>query len=107
MIFNIVVNLIFIPKYRYIGAAWVTTATEFLVTFFMLILIYKTINYLPKFRVIRPLIAGGAMAGFIYLFNNWNIFLLVIGGLIVYSTALYLIGGIKKEEVQLLTKRDI
>ena len=58
MIFNIIINLIFIPRYRYVGAAWTTTATEFLVTMAMIILIYKTIHYLPKFRIIKPLIAG-------------------------------------------------
>jgi len=107
MIFNIVTNLIFIPKYRYVGAAWTTTATEFLVTLCMSILIYKAINYLPKFRIIKPLIAGGAMAGFLYLFSNWNVFLLVPGGLIIYLAILYLIGGIKKEEILLITKKEI
>jgi O-antigen/teichoic acid export membrane protein len=107
MIFNVVTNLIFIPKYRYIGAAWTTTATELLVTVAMIILIYKTIHYLPKFRIIRPLIAGVIMAGFLYLFNGWNVFLLVGGGLVIYSIVLYLIGGIKKDEVRLLTRKEI
>jgi O-antigen/teichoic acid export membrane protein len=107
MIFNVVTNLIFIPRYRYIGAAWTTTATELLVTVAMIILIYKTIHYLPKFRIIRPLIAGVIMAGFLYLFNGWNVFLLVGGGLVIYSIVLYLIGGIKKDEVRLLTRKEI
>ena len=107
MIFNVVTNLIFIPKYRYIGAAWTTTATEFLVTVAMMILIYRIIHYLPKFRIIKPLIAGGAMAGFLYLLHGWNVFLLVSGGLVIYMAVLYLIGGIRKDEVRLLIKREI
>jgi len=107
MVFNIVANLIIIPKYRYIGAAWTTTATELLVTIMMFILISRTIKYLPKFRLIRPLIAGVCMAGFLYLLKGWNIFLLVLGGLIIYLVVLYLIKGIKKEEVLLLTKKEI
>jgi O-antigen/teichoic acid export membrane protein len=107
MIFNIVLNLIYIPKYRYVGAAATTTATEFLVTILMMILIYKTIHYLPKFNVIKPLIAGAVMAGFLYLFSSWNVFLLVGGGLVVYLLVLYIIGGIKKEEIQLLVKKEI
>lgn len=107
MIFNIVANLIIIPKYRYVGAAWTTTATEFLVTAMMIVLIYKTIHYVPKFRAIRPLIAGAVMAGFIYLFSGLNVIILAGGGLIVYLGALYLIRGIKKEEVQLLVKKDL
>ena len=107
MIFNIVINLIIIPKYRYIGAAWTTTATELLVTIMMFILISKTIKYLPKFRLIRPLIAGVCMAGFLYTLKGWSIFLLVLGGLIIYLVVLYLIKGIKKEEILLLTKKEI
>lgn len=106
MIFNIVLNLIYIPKYRYVGAAATTTATEFLVTILMLVLIYRTIHYLPKFNVIKPLIASAFMAGFLYLFSNWNIFLLIGGGLVIYLTILYLIKGIKKEELQLLIKKE-
>ena len=107
MIFNIVTNLIFIPKYQYLGAAWTTTATELLVTILMFVLIYKTIHYFPKFNIWKPLIAGLIMAGFIYLFNGWNVILLVFSGLIVYLATLYLVKGIRKEEVQLLIKKEI
>ncbi len=107
MIFNIVTNLIFIPKYRQVGAAWTTTATEFLVTILMIMLIYKTIHYFPKFRIIKPLIAGAVMAGFLYWFREINVILLVIGGLIIYLVVLYLIKGIRKEEIKLLTKKEI
>ncbi|MFH1129458.1 MAG: flippase [Patescibacteria group bacterium] len=107
MVFNIATNLIFIPRYRYLGAAWTTTITELLVTVLMFVLIYKTIKYFPKFNIWKPLIAGGVMAGFIYLFNGFNIILLVFGGLIVYLGTLYLIKGIKKEEIQLITRKEI
>ncbi len=107
MIFNIVTNLIFIPRYRYLGAAWTTTITELLVTGLMLALIYKTIKYFPKLNIWKPLIAGGIMAGFIFVFNQFNVILLAVGGLIVYLGTLYLIKGIKKEEIQLITKKEI
>lgn len=107
MIFNIITNLIFIPKYRYVGAAATTLATEFLVTILMLFLISKTINYLPRFNIIKPLIAGAIMAGFLYLAEGWNVFLLVGAGLIIYTAVLYLIKGFKKEEILLLLKKEI
>ena len=107
MILNIVTNLIFIPKYRCLGAAWTTAATEFLVTVLMLILICKTIHYFPKFKIIRPLVAGGFMAVFLYLLKDWNIFLLVGGGLVIYLIVLYSVGGIKKEEARLLIKKEL
>ncbi|MFZ5559577.1 MAG: flippase [Patescibacteria group bacterium] len=107
MIFNMVTNLIFIPKFSYFGAASTTVATELLVTILMIYLIYKTINYFPQFNIIKPLLAGLIMAGFLYLFKSWNLFLLVAGGIIIYFTVLYLIKGIKKEEILLLIKKEI
>lgn len=105
MIFNIITNLIFIPKYRYIGAASTTLATEFLVTLLMLILIYKTIHYFPRFKIIKPLIAGVAMGIFIYYFQNWNLFLVAGIGAAIYFGILYLIKGIRRDEILLLIKK--
>jgi O-antigen/teichoic acid export membrane protein len=107
MIFNIITNLIFIPKYQYLGAAWTTVGTELLVTILMFVLVYKTIHYFPKFNIWKPLIAGLAMAGSIYLFKCWNIFLLIAIGMIVYFAVLCSIQGIKKQEIQLITKKEI
>jgi len=50
-ILNIVTNLIFIPKYGFIAAAWTTVATEAFVTIGMCFLLYKNnvfkINFMP------------------------------------------------------------
>lgn len=105
MIFNIVTNLIFIPKYSYLGAAATTLATELLVTVLMLWLIYKTIHYFPCFKIIfKVLFASLIMGAFIYIFQGWNLFLLIGLGLIIYFTLLYLIKGVKKEELSMLIK---
>src|SRR4030042_859562 len=50
MLFNVIANLIFIPKYSYLGAASTTVATELLVTILMIWLIYKTIKCFPSFK---------------------------------------------------------
>lgn len=107
MIFNIVANLVFIPKYRYVGAAATTLATEFLVTILMLFLICKTIKYFPRFNIIKPLVAGAIMAGFLCFAQGWNIILLIGMGLVIYIAALYLIKGLKKEELLLLFKKQV
>jgi len=107
MIFNVATNLIFIPKYSYFAAATTTVATELLVTILMIYLIYKTIHYFPRFNIFKPLFAGLIMFGFLYLFRGWSLFLLVGGGIILYFIVLYLIKGIKKEELLLLVKKEI
>lgn len=107
MVFNVATNLIFIPKYSYFGAAATTVATELLVTILMIYLIYKTIHYFPRFNIFKPLFAGLIMFGFLYLLRGWNLFLLVGGGIIIYFAVLYLIKGIRKEELLLLVKKEI
>jgi O-antigen/teichoic acid export membrane protein len=105
MIFNIVTNLIFIPKYSYLGAAGTTVATELLVTGLMFYLIYKTIHYFPSLKIfLKTLLAGLIMAGFLYLERSCNLFLLIGLGIIIYFAVLYLIRGIKKEEVLMLIR---
>lgn len=106
MLFNIITNLIFIPKYSYLGAAITTVFTEFIVTLLMFILIWKTISYFPLFSVIfKSLFAGLIMGIFIYYFQAWNLFLLVGGGIIIYLGTLYLIKGIRKDELLSLVSR--
>lgn len=106
MIFNVVANLIFIPKYSYLGAAATTVFTEFLVTALLLYLIYKTINYFPSFKIVfKVAFAGIVMGGFLYYFQSWNLFLLIGLGGIIYIAIFYLIKGITKEEVLMLVRR--
>lgn len=106
MVFNIVTNLIFIPKYSYLGAAATTVFTELLVTILMIWLIYKTIHYFPSFNMfLKAFLAGLIMAGFLYLFQGWNLFILIVLGIAIYFVVLVLIKGVTREEIKLLTKR--
>jgi len=107
MIFNIIANLIFIPKYSYIGAAITTVFTELLITTLMLFLIYKTIHHLPSFKIaFKVFFAGLIMGTFLYYFQNLNLFLLIASGAVIYFSILYLIKGITKEEILMLVKRQ-
>ena len=106
MVFNIVTNFIFIPQYSYFGAAATTVATELLVTSLMVIVIYKSLKYLPSFAIIfKAVLASIVMAFILYYFRNLSIFILVFLGGIVYLLIVYFIGGVSKEEVEKLMKR--
>ena len=108
MIFNVITNFIFIPKYSYFGAAATTVATELLVTGLMIYVIYKTINFLPSFLKIlfKALLASLLMALVLYYFSYLNILFLVIIGVAVYLPVIYFIGGISKEEIGRLMSRS-
>ena len=107
MIFNVITNIIFIPEYSYFGAAATTVATEFLVTALMIGVIYKTVKFIPSFKVFfKALLASFLMAFVLYYFNYLNIFYLAFIGAAVYIPVIYFIGGVSKEEIKKLTGRQ-
>lgn len=107
MIFNVITNFIFIPKYSYFGAAATTVATELLVTGLMIYVIYKTINFIPSFKIFsKTFLATALMVLALYYFSYLNIFYLLLIGAAVYLPAIYLTGGVSKEEIGKLTKRE-
>lgn len=107
-VFNVAANFIFIPRYSYFGAAFTTVSTEILVTLLMAWSIHKNLSYVPSFSIFyKALAASLAMAAAIYYFSYLNIFYIVALGIAVYIPAIYLIGGISKNEVQKLLKRDL
>ncbi len=103
MIFNVITNIIFIPKYSYFGAAATTVATELLVTALMIGVIYKTVKFIPSFKVLfKALLASFLMALTLFYFSHLNIFFLAFIGAAVYVPVIYFIGGVSKEEIRKL-----
>ena len=95
--------------YRYFILISITIYTLFIIddyayfTILMLLLIWKATFYFPSFIIIFKVIFAGLIMGcFLYLFSSWNMFLLIIAAVIVYFVALYLVGGIKKQEILML-----
>jgi O-antigen/teichoic acid export membrane protein len=105
-VFNLVINLIFIPRYSYLAVAWASLLTEVLVAVCMAIVIYSMVKIRPSFAVgAKSLFAALAMSVFLWFFSGLNLFLLIMLGAFVYFAVLFLIGGIKKEEFLMLIKR--
>jgi len=103
--FNIIGNLILIPRYSYIGSSVATIATEFLVCSCAYIIVYKNLGLVPRLGILfKTLIAGSIMGLILYHFNGINLFLLIIIGSAMYFVVLYLIGGIKKEMILKMIK---
>jgi O-antigen/teichoic acid export membrane protein len=105
-VFNLVSNLIFIPRYSYLAVAWASLLTEVLVAVCMAAVIYSTVKIRPSFTVgAKSLFAALAMSIFLWFFNGLNLFLLIMLGAFIYFAVLFLVGGIKKEEFLMLIKR--
>ncbi len=107
-VFNILANLYFIPHYSYIGAAITTTATEFIITLALIIIVSKTLRYCVSFKIgIKALVAALPMAAFLYYFQNLHIIILGILGILIYGLFVYLLRGISKEDLGLLSKKIV
>ena len=119
-IFNIIINLILIPKYSYIGAAITTVATQILALGIPWVLTKKFFSIKISFRIaLKAIISGFVMFFVFYLIQKYNIGLkwdnlenintfyrlialtvITIIGALIYLALLYLLGGVNKKMIQ-------
>jgi len=105
-IFNTAINFYFIKHYAYIGAAFTTFLTEFLITLSLIMIVHKTLKYSPSFKIVlKAILASIPMALFLYYFNNLNIILLIFAAILIYGSLIYLLGGITKKDIKTFLKK--
>ena len=102
-IINIVLNLLFIPKFGFIGAGIATIISE---VFFLIFYYYFIIKYGLSVGIVKssvkPLIASIGMT--LIIINIPDLLLGRIVGIISYLSILILIKTFKKEDKELLTR---
>lgn len=99
-VFNILLNLILIPKYSYIGAS-IATVVSMLLILFGVIMGTARIGYkMPILKMADPVLkavfSSLIMGIFIVWFKDINIFFLIVSSAIIYFVLLYLIKGFNK-----------
>jgi len=102
---NVVLNIILIPHYSYIGAGVATIATEIVLLISYLYLNHRnklTINM--KKIVIKPIIACSIMAVFLIKFDNIQLIFRISIAIFLYVMTMILIKGLRKEDYILLKK---
>lgn len=92
--------LIFIPRFSYYGAAWVTVYSEFAITLFSLYIVIKYGKFIPNPAIIiKSLSASLAMALAVhFLTGKLNIISVILIGGAVYLFFLYLFKGFRKQD---------
>jgi len=101
---NIVLNLILIPGFSYIGAAIATLITETVLFLAYFYVISKYLYKLPLHRIVmRPLIATAVTALFIQLCSGLNLIVIIVSATVLYLVVLYRIGGFDKDDRRLLS----
>lgn len=104
--FNIILNLILIPKYSYSGAAIATVITETINLVTMMYFLPVNISKEKLIYDIRgPLIATGTMSIFLFVVLRYNIGLIVIiPSFLIYFIALYLFNGVDEFDIKIISK---
>lgn len=108
----LIAYLILVPKYSYFGAAGVTIYSEVLIALFSIYYVFKHSRFLPSLRTgFKSIISAGVMALMLYLFpNQYNhtlggLILVLVLATIIYSICLYCLGGIKSEDLKMISNR--
>lgn len=81
-VLNISANIIFIPQYSYLAAGTISSLTELLVPMLAAIMVIKHCHYFPKvYALLKIILAGILMLGFLFISKNWPIYLQIpLGG---------------------------
>ncbi|AUB56456.1 lipopolysaccharide O-side chain biosynthesis protein [Methanobacterium sp. MZ-A1] len=93
LVFNVILNLILIPKYSYIGASVVTLITEIILVSYTIFISFR-LGYgidIKKNTKIFFKVMGGAlvMSAFLLYFSSINLFLLVIIAALIYFIIIF------------------
>ncbi|HXD58135.1 MAG TPA: flippase [Thermoleophilaceae bacterium] len=108
LVINVGLNLIFVPKYGYIAAAWITLITEVFVQAFVLREVFKEIGLHPKWlRFARVALASAAMGLFTWAAKQAGVPLagLVVVAAITYPLALIVLRAVSVSELRALVRR--
>lgn len=103
LLFNVVANLILIPKYGFVAAAAVTVGSEMIQLLGYTYIIKKRVIDFDFFRYFtKPLIAAGLMATLLYLIRgDFNVWISIFAGAITYAAAMLLFGFFHRGDLEL------
>jgi len=106
-VFNVGLNLIFIPRYSYWAAAFTTVLTELLVTVLMMAVIGRTAPFpLAAKTAFKSLAAALVMAAVLWWWRDLNLLVLLVLAGAVYFGALFLLRGFSIRELLALVRQQ-
>src|SRR3989338_7240245 len=103
-VFNVLLNILLIPKIGYIGAAWSTFITEV----FLFIIYYLYVSkswYFYNFSsiLIKPVIAAVIMFLFIE-FSNFGLILTITASAVIYFSVILILKTLDREDYSIIKK---
>ncbi|MGZ4200461.1 MAG: flippase [Thermoleophilaceae bacterium] len=108
LVINVGLNLVFVPIYGYIAAAWITLLTEIVVQFLSLRAVVRDIEMKPKFgRFFRVAAAAGGMGLAVWALKSAGapLSLLILGAATTYPVMLLTLRALDPQEFVGLLRR--
>ena len=103
LVFNVGLNVILIPRYLHIGAAAVTSLTEFLLMCLALVFVPRALRPMGSVKVgVKALAASAVMALVIWATRQTNLFTILSLAAVTYFVASALFGTIPREDLKAL-----
>ena len=100
-LFNIVTNLIFMPRYSYIGAAYTTVATELLVILYIAWLARRRLGLVPDIRVFgKAMLSSGVMVAVLWWTGVESLWWAVALGAAVYGVMIVATKAVNQDIVR-------
>ncbi len=101
-ILNLILNLLLIPRFGILGAAWATVATELLRTVLALRFVAQEgLVFVPLVRLSRPIVSGLVMVALLLVVRPANLWAAIALGGAGYIAVLSLLGGVRYRRGQL------
>ncbi|MBI5152292.1 flippase [Candidatus Peregrinibacteria bacterium] len=115
VIFNIIANFLVIPRYGFIGAAYISVATQLIVLILMIIYsrisLHFSLKFANTFKIIFSSLAMGFAIYFLYnplykIMENWSVLVLMGLAAIIYFGLLLATKAITRDMLNLLRKKE-
>lgn len=107
--FNLVGNLVLVPLTGFIGAAWMTLATELLVCLLCLSAILKMLGrpWPRPGRITRTVLAAGLLFGALHGLKaiDGSLAVLIAGACLFYPLLLLALGAVARTDIQIVLRR--
>jgi O-antigen/teichoic acid export membrane protein len=97
---NVALNLVLISWNGYVGASLATVLTDGVILVAFYLLVSDKVGRLPFSRlIVRPIMSGAVMGGYVVLLRELALIALVPSAAIIYIVVLYLLGGVPTEDL--------
>lgn len=99
LLFNLALNIIFLPKYGFVAAAVITVASELIQLICYTYIVKKKVLDFKFMRFFaKPALSAAVMGLGIYFLPDINVWIKVVAGGLIYSVLLFLLKFFKRED---------